>query len=64
MARRLETSLSETVRLVGCSSTVVGGIYRMWSIDGETKKSPACPVSPWRIDSERERRLLRIIRRV
>ena len=37
MARRLEASISETVWLVGCSSSIVISIYKKWINDGEDK---------------------------
>ncbi|GFV40946.1 uncharacterized protein TNCV_2665371 [Trichonephila clavipes] len=36
MARRLETSISETVRLVDCSRSTVVSTYAKWMNDGET----------------------------
>ncbi|GFT21050.1 transposable element Tcb1 transposase [Trichonephila clavipes] len=35
MARRLETSISETARLVGCLRSTVVSTYAMWMNDGE-----------------------------
>ncbi|GFT41471.1 transposable element Tcb1 transposase [Trichonephila clavipes] len=36
MARKLGTSISVTVRLVGCSRSTVVSTYAKWMIDGET----------------------------
>ncbi|GFW84007.1 uncharacterized protein TNCV_1661761 [Trichonephila clavipes] len=36
MARRLETSIFETARLVGCSRSTVVSTYAKWMNDGET----------------------------
>ncbi|GFY04022.1 HTH_Tnp_Tc3_2 domain-containing protein [Trichonephila clavipes] len=37
MTRRLETSISETTRLVGCSLSTVVSTYAKWMHDGETR---------------------------
>ncbi|GBN36159.1 hypothetical protein AVEN_25282-1 [Araneus ventricosus] len=55
MARRLETSITETARLVGCSRSAVFSIHAKWINDGDTRsrrQSFGCP----RVIKEKGRR--------
>ncbi|XP_055935767.1 uncharacterized protein LOC129965687 [Argiope bruennichi] len=63
MVRRLGTSKSETLRLVGYSRAVVVSTYRKWCMDGETTSRRPAVCLPRRIDFKGERRLLRIAHR-
>ncbi|GFU41428.1 uncharacterized protein TNCV_2171811 [Trichonephila clavipes] len=57
MARRLETSISETARLMGCSRSTVVSTYAKWINDGETNSRHHGFVRPHAIKEKGRRRL-------
>ncbi|GFT85752.1 transposable element Tcb1 transposase [Trichonephila clavipes] len=57
MARRLETSISETPRLVGCSLSTVGSTYAKWMNAGETSSRRHGVGRPHAIKEKGRRRL-------
>ncbi|GBM34608.1 hypothetical protein AVEN_171648-1 [Araneus ventricosus] len=57
MARRLETSITETARLVGCSRSAVVSIHAKWVNDGVTS-SRRQGVGRLRVINEKGRRRL------
>ncbi|GFU47177.1 transposable element Tcb1 transposase [Trichonephila clavipes] len=57
MVRRLETSISETARLVGCSRSTVVSTYAKWMNDGETSSRRHGVGRPHAIKEKGRRRL-------
>ncbi|GFU39537.1 transposable element Tcb1 transposase [Trichonephila clavipes] len=57
MKRRLETSISETARLVGCSRSTVVSTYAKWMNDGETSSRRHGVGRPHAIKEKGRRRL-------
>ncbi|GFU77823.1 transposable element Tcb1 transposase [Trichonephila clavipes] len=57
MARRLETSISETARLVGCSRSTVVSTYAKWMNDSETSSRRHGVGRPHAIKEKGRRRL-------
>ncbi|XP_054708423.1 uncharacterized protein LOC129218225 [Uloborus diversus] len=62
MARRLETSISETARLVGCSRPTVVRTYAKWMNDGETSSRRHGIGRPHTIEEKGRRRLSRMVK--
>ncbi|KFM72688.1 hypothetical protein X975_11519, partial [Stegodyphus mimosarum] len=60
-ARRLGKSISEMVRLVGCSCAVVVSTYPKWCMDGEMTSFWPAVCRRWHTDSKRQQRLLCIV---
>ncbi|GBN14044.1 hypothetical protein AVEN_133013-1 [Araneus ventricosus] len=62
MARRLETSITETARLVGCLRSAVVSIHATWINDGDTSSRRQSVGSPRVIKEKGRRRLSRLVK--
>ncbi|GBN35612.1 hypothetical protein AVEN_33865-1 [Araneus ventricosus] len=62
MARRFGTSITETVRLIGCSRSAVVSIHANWINDGDTSSRRQGVGRPRVIKEKGHRRLPRLVK--